>query len=282
MEHQEGTLKSKDALEIYWQSWKKGVDPKAIVLIVHGLGEHSGRYSHVATSLCEKGFACYALDYRGHGRAEGTKVHIDNFGQFLDDLATMRELVAERHKELPHFILAHSQGGLIALSSVLRNPHGLRGIVVSSPFLGIHPSSKPSAALAVVAQVISKLAPTLRLDNGVNAEFVSRDTEVVDAYLADPLVSSKVSARWFTEILTSQSWVMGEARRLAIPALVMQSGGDRLVDPDATRKWCDDAPAHLVEYVDWEGLYHEMLNEPEQEQVLVRIGQWLDGQLSRT
>jgi alpha-beta hydrolase superfamily lysophospholipase len=275
----EGRVGSTGGLDLSYRSWLPDTDPTALLLIVHGLGDHSGRYDHVARHFAGRGFGCWALDYRGHGRSPGGRVHVSRFAEFVEDVDAMRSHLQTTRSGLPLFLLGHSQGGLIVLLSTLGAPGGLAGVVVSSPFLGIHPTSRPSPLLAGAARVLSRLAPALRLDNGVDAALISRDPAVVRAYERDPLVSHKVSARWFTELLGAQHEALAGAGRLAVPALVMQSGEDRLVDPDATRRWAAAAPPALVEFVQWPGLYHEMLNEPEQDTVLARIDGWLDSKL---
>jgi len=279
IEQGEGQVTTRDGLVLVTRHWVPP-DPRAALLLVHGLGEHSGRYDHVARRFAARGFACHALDVRGHGRSPGLRVHVDRFVEFVGDVAAMRAQLREAHPRLPLVLVGHSQGGLIVLHSALAAPEGLAGVVVSSPFLGIHPSSRPSALLAAAARVLSRLAPRLRLDNGVDPTVLSHDAEVVKAYVGDPLVSTRVSARWFTEILAAHEAARAKAAQLAVPALVMQSGSDRLVDPAATRGWAAAAPAGLVEYVEWEGLYHEMFNEPERETVFAHMERWLDQRLA--
>ena len=270
----EGHVASTDGLHLSYRSWLPAKE-RAVVLIVHGLGEHSGRYEHVARHLVGLGYACYALDYRGHGRSAGLRAHVHRFDEYLGDVAAMRAHLHAAHPRSPLVLLGHSQGGLIVLLSTLTAPAGLAAVVASSPFLGIHPASRPSAALAVAARFLSRTLPKLRLDSGLNTKFLSRDPEVVAAYEADPLVTSKVSARWFTELNAAHARVLALAPTLTVPALVMQSGAGRLVDPAASRRWAGAAPKGLVEYVEWEGFYHEMLNEPEKAQVLAHVETWL-------
>ncbi len=270
----EGRVTSSEGLELSYRAWLP-TSGRATVLIVHGLGEHSGRYEHVARHLVGLGYACFALDCRGHGRSQGLRVHVDRFDEYLADVAAMREHLHAVRPSSPLVLLGHSQGGLIVLLATLTQPAGVAAMIATSPFLGIHPASRPSAPLAAAARILSRTLPKLRLDNGVDPKLLSRDPGVVAAYEADPLVSSKVSARWFTELGAAHARVLALASTLKVPALVMQSGADRLVDPAATRRWVAAAPPGLVEYVEWDGLYHEMLNEPEQAQVLARIGTWL-------
>ena len=274
----EGQLASGDGLALSYRAWLPASE-RAAVLIVHGLGEHSGRYDHVARHLVALGYACYAFDYRGHGRSAGRRAHVYRFGEYLADVAAMRALLLAAHPRSPLVLLGHSQGGLIVLLAALTAPAGVAAVVASSPFLGIHPASRPSKPLAAAARVLSRTLPKLHIASGLDTKLLSRDPEVVAAYEADPLVTSKVSARWFTEVSAAHARALALAPTLKVPALVMQSGADRLVDPAATRRWAAAAPRELVEYVEWGGLYHEMLNEPEKAQVLAHIETWLAARL---
>jgi lysophospholipase len=246
-----------------------------VLLFVHGLAEHSGRYEHVMTHFADRGFDCWALDYRGHGQSPGLRVHVDRFDEFLTDVAALHDMARTARPKVPLYLVGHSQGGLIGLRYALAHPQGLAGIIVSSPFLGLHPDATPPAVLKLVANITATFAPRLMFSKVAEPSFLSRDPRIAEAYVADPLVSDTVSARWFVSVIRAHADTQAAAGELAIPALVMQSGDDRLADPGATRQWVTNAPDHLVEYVEWEGFYHEMFNEPEQEQVFDRMEQWL-------
>jgi alpha-beta hydrolase superfamily lysophospholipase len=272
----EGWIASADGTELFWRRQEPAAAPRAVLLLVHGLAEHSGRYEHVASRYADRGFDCWRFDYRGHGRSPGPRVHVERFDEFLEDVAAARDHVAEVTAGLPLVMVGHSQGGLLTLRLAVMRPGTLAGVIVSSPFLGIHPAARPSAPLQIVANILSTFAKKLMFSKVAEPTFISRDPAVVDAYVADPLVSTTVSARWFTEVEHAQADTMDRAPELAVPALIMQSGDDRLVDPDATRRWAAAAPEHLAEFVEWPGLYHEMFNEPERDQVFERMDQWLD------
>jgi len=194
--HDEGRVSSPDGLSLYWQSWLPE-EPRAILLFVHGLGEHSARYAHVASYFNDHGFGAYGLDYRAHGRSPGKRVHVDRFDQYLMDVGTIHTHMRRTHSGLPIFLVGHSQGGLIVLSYAMNYPRDLPGVVVSSPFLGIHSSVQPNVVEKVVAPILSWVLPKVLLPNKVDATFISHDPEVVRAYQADPMVSHQVSARWF-------------------------------------------------------------------------------------
>jgi lysophospholipase len=205
---------------------------------------------------------------------------VDRFDDYLDDVDAALFLVRERHPGLPVFLLGHSMGGLIAIRHLLVRPGAVKGAVVSSPLLGFHSAADASAVTKLGARALSILAPRTLVPSGLDPNKLCRDRSVVDAYVQDPLVSNKVSARWYASTLKVMAETYAGAGSLQVPMLLMQSGGDRLVDPEATRRWARAAPERLVRLVWWDGLFHEMFNEPEREQVLARADDWLGEQLS--
>jgi alpha-beta hydrolase superfamily lysophospholipase len=275
LKREDGWIESTDGNRLFWRRHSPEQSPRANLLVVHGLAEHSGRYLHVLDRFADAGFDCWAHDYRGHGQSPGPRVHVERFDEFLTDLAAARSFVRERASDVPFFLIGHSQGGLIVLREALANPESLEGVVVSSPFLGLHPDAAPPAPLHLVANIVSTFMPKMMFSKVAEPSALSRDPRVPEAYVADPLVSSTVSARWFTSVLRAHADTHARASTLSIPALVMQSGDDTLTDPAATRSWAAAAPDDLVEYVEWEGLYHEMFNEPEKEMVFARVEAWL-------
>jgi alpha-beta hydrolase superfamily lysophospholipase len=276
---EEGFFDAPDGLRLFWRC-ERPEAPRALLLFVHGLGEHAGRYQFPFDYFALRGLACYAFDYRGHGRSPGPRVHVSSFAEFLGDLRAARAMVLRQHPPLPLFLVGHSQGGLLALRHALDHPEGLAGVVASSPPLAAHPDSAPSPALQAAARVLSALLPWLRLPNGVDPAYVSRDASVVAAYRADPLVSRKVSARWFTSLQETMRKTLDDAVMLRVPALVMSGAADRLTDPEAARRFAHAAPPGLVTYQRWDGLYHELFNEPEREQVFARMEDWIGMRLA--
>lgn len=279
MTRDDGWTESTEGNRLFWRHHAPDREPRAVLLLVHGLAEHSGRYLHVLDHFANAGFDCWAYDYRSHGQSPGLRVHVSEFDEFLIDLEAVRRLVRTAQPDLSLFLVGHSQGGLIVLREALANPGGLEGIVVSSPFLGLHPDAAPPAALHMVANIVSTFAPKLMFSKVAEPSALSRDPAVPKAYIADPLVSTTVSARWFTSVMRAHADSHARASSLSLPALIMQSGDDRLTDPAATRSWVSNAPADLVDYVEWEGLYHEMFNEPEKEMVFAHVEQWLAARL---
>jgi len=277
----QGRVQTADQLELVWQSWVP-VKPRGVIVIVHGLAEHGARYQETAEFLSGNSWAVYACDLRAHGLSpnppKAGRVHVNRFTDYFHDVDAMLGLAQKNHEGLPLFILGHSMGGLISISYVLAKPESVAGAIISSPALGTHPEFKPPLFLKIMVSILSFLAPRVLVDSELDTQAISRDPDVVKAYLDDPLISQKISARWYSELLKTMKRANANAGTLRTPMLLMQSGSDRLVDPDAPARWAKSAPEGLVELVVWEELYHEMLNEPEKDRVRARILGWLNKQ----
>ncbi|HYU41833.1 MAG TPA: alpha/beta hydrolase [Vicinamibacteria bacterium] len=260
---------------LFGQSWRPRT-PRAAILIVHGLAEHSERYAATAAALADAGFAVHAVDYRGHGKSEGGRVHVDRIEDYVADVRAALQEVRCRPPAQPLFILGHSQGGLVALKLALEDPGLLDGLVVTSPFLAVHPSSRPSAFIRALAGVMLRVAPRVPMPTHIDVRVLSRDPAVGEAYARDPLVSHAVSAGWLRAIGRAQHEVRAGAPRLRVPTLLMASGDDRLVDAEAARQFARAASPGVVEFVWWDGFFHEMLNDAGREEVRARIVTWIN------
>lgn len=280
MHSHEGLAVAADGVGLHWRCCAP-IEPRALVVLVHGLGEHAGRYAHVLAFLAERGFACRVFDLRGHGRSGGLQGHVDSFGDYLEDLRIVHDEAAREHAGLPVFLFGHSMGGLVALRYAQERPLGLRGLVLSSPLLGIAPGSRPSFLLAALGRLLSRLRPTFRLASTVDPRHLSRDPAVGAAYAADPFVGRRVSARWFTASLQAMDEAQANAPKLAVPTLILAAGEDFLADTEATRRFAGNAPAANVELQVWDGFYHELLNAPQKQAVLDRIAGWIESRIPR-
>ena len=271
----EWTVPAPGGLVLYGRSWAPAASPRAAILVVHGLGEHSGRHASTAAVLAGAGFAVHAIDYRGHGRSEGRRVHVDDVDDYVADVQAGLTEARRRSPGVSVFLLGHSQGGLVGLKLALDHPAAVDGLVVTSPFLAVHPASRPSSAVRAMARVLVRVAPRVPMPTKIDVTLLSRDTTVGEAYARDPLVSHAASAGWLRAIGQAQREVRARARELSVPTLLMASGSDRLVDPEVTRMFVRDTDPEAVEFVWWDGFYHEMLNDLGREQVLARIVDWL-------
>jgi acylglycerol lipase len=270
--HDEGRFAGAGALEIYWQAWLPPADPQALVLLAHGGAEHSGRYAWTAAELVARGHAVYALDHRGHGRSDGPRAYVDRLEHAVADLHTLSELASERHPGVPCFLLGHSMGGLIALEYALRHQDELTGLVLSAPLAVLE--AGPVARGAVRA--LSVAAPRLPLYR-IDSTTVSRDPEVVRAYDRDPLNHrGRLPARTVAELTAATASLPQRLPRLRLPILSLYGSADRLVSPTASalvEARCGSSDCTVQSY---DGLYHELLNEPERDRVVADVASWIE------
>jgi alpha-beta hydrolase superfamily lysophospholipase len=243
------------------------------MIIVHGLGEHSGRYGNPVSYFCPRGYAIYIMDNRGHGRSSGLRGHVDDFREYREDLASFIEKVRKEYHREKLFLVGHSLGGLISISYALSFPKSIQGLIISSP--GLRPKEPPPVVKAFMGRILSHLWPTLTLSNEVDPHGISRDPMVVTNYINDPLVHDRVSTRFYTEFLKETVRVVAEAPSLRVPLLLMQAGEDRLVDPEASKEFFSRAGSQDKTLKIYEGYYHELFNEPEKEKVFMEIEQWI-------
>ena len=274
-QHDEGTLTAFDGLSIYHQSWMPDGDPKAVVMLVHGLGEHSGRYGHVADRLTAAGYAVHALDHRGHGKSEGKRVFVKSYDEFMADLIQFRGHIEAQHPGLPLFVLGHSMGGNLAVGHVLDHQDGVAGLALSGPALAVSDALSPMQIK--IFKLIAKVAPGVRPE-GLDASAISRDPAVVEAYRADPLVyTGKMSAGIGAALINAMERFPARYDSLRLPLLIMHGTEDQLADISGSKTLEAGATNAAVTTHYYDGLYHEIFNEPEQAQVLDDLVGWLDG-----
>jgi alpha-beta hydrolase superfamily lysophospholipase len=254
--------------------------PRGILVIAHGLGEHSGRYSNVVDYLWPKGFSIWALDHCGHGRSDGKRGHVLSFGEYLQDLGQLVEMASrERGQGRKLFVLGHSLGGLITVSFALNSPEYVDGYIVSSPALGM--IIEVPMVKKILGNVMSSIWPGLQLANELEPSHISHDPAVVDAYVNDPLVHSKVSARWFTEFTGAMEKANRQAARIKTPILMQVAGDDKLVNAEASRAFFERLQVEDKTLKLYPGLYHEIYNEVDEQKstVLADLEQWLTARL---
>ncbi len=271
-ERVEGRLDGVRGVQLYWQGLLPVDEPTGVLLICHGLGEHSGRYGNVEDALVPDGWAVYGLDHRGHGRSGGRRAHLDSYADWLVDFDAFRQVVAARHPGLPLFLLGHSMGGQIALAYALDHGAGLRGLVLSAPALASNAVPKPAVP---VLRALAMVAPTLR-PAGIDSTKVSKDPAVVAAYQADPLVHHGNPTLGLSAALFAQFGKLpARARRLRLPLLLQHGLADELTDPAGSRllERSSGSPDQAVRY--YEGLWHEIYNEPERARPLGDLKEWL-------
>jgi alpha-beta hydrolase superfamily lysophospholipase len=269
------TFVASDGDNVVIQDWplEAGVRVRGVVILVHGLGEHAGRYDHVARQLNAWGFAVRGYDQCGHGESGGAPGSLPTDTRLLDDLADIVDSTRARmDKGTPLIVLGHSMGGLVAGRFVSLGIRPVDGLVMSSPAL----NPGLSAFQKLLVAVLPKLFPSLRVGNGVNASFISHDPAVVAAYLSDKLVHDRISARLARFIATAGPATVALASSWKVPTLLMYAGDDRLVAPEGSRDFAAAAPAAVVTTHCFEGLYHEIFNELDATPVFAAFSKWLD------
>jgi alpha-beta hydrolase superfamily lysophospholipase len=277
MKYQEGFFKGVRDANIYFQSWLPEGEPKAAILIVHGLAEHSGRYGNVVNHFVPLGYAVYGIDHLGHGKSDGERVHVKSFDDYTNTLKAHFDKIRGSQPGKPFFLVGHSMGGLISAVYLLDHQAELMGAVLSGPAVKIPGNVTP--ATIFVGTILSALIPRFGLI-GLEAEGVSRDPAVVQAYVSDPLVyRGKMTARLAAEMLKAMQTIAAQATRITLPILILQGSADRLVDPTGARMLYDAVSSADKEIRVYDGFYHEVFNEPEHDKVFRDVEIWLEAHL---
>jgi alpha-beta hydrolase superfamily lysophospholipase len=277
MKHQEGFFKAVRGANIYYQSWLPEVEPKAALLIVHGLAEHSGRYGNVVNHFVPLGYAIYGIDHLGHGKSDGKRVYVKRFDDYKNTLKVYFDKIREWQPSKPIFLVGHSMGGLIGAVYLLDHQAELAGAVLSGPAVKIPKHVTPFILL--MGKMLSALTPKFGL-LALDADGVSRDPSVVQAYVSDPLVyRGKATARLAAEMLKAMQTISGQAAKINLPILIVQGSADRLVNPGGAQMLYDAVSSVDKEIRIYDGFYHEVLNEPEHDRVLRDIEIWLEAHL---
>jgi len=274
MIHAEGRFQTPGGANIYYQHWQPEVAPKAILFIVHGLAEHSGRYMNIVNYFVPRGYAVYGLDHIGHGKSDGTRVYLERFSDFTGPLKTYFDMIQGWHPGKSVFLVGHSMGGLIGSVYLLEHQDELKGAVLSAPAVKVSDNISPATIL--LGKILSGILPQTGL-LALDATAISKDKSVVDAYLNDPLVyTGKVTARLAAEMLSAMQRVTAEAATICLPILLLQGSDDRLIDPGGANMLHKKASTPDKTLKVYDGLYHEVFNEPEREQVLRDVEAWLE------
>jgi alpha-beta hydrolase superfamily lysophospholipase len=274
---QEIQWKTADDVPIFGRVWAAEGAPRAIVCLVHGLGEHCGRYPHLAAALGRAGFALIACDTRGHGRSGGKRGFIPDYQSLMNDIAIFLDQAAQRYPGLPRFLYGHSLGGSLALNYALQAHPDLAGVIVTDP--GLRPAFIPPVWKVLLGRAMYSIWPGMTFANGLEREALSRDAAVVDRYNRDPLVHEHLSARLGVDILESGEWAIQHASEFPLPVLLMHGDADRIASPDASREFAKRAGERCMLII-WNGLYHEIHNEPEQGKVFDAIIDWINRRLN--
>lgn len=272
---QPSRLVAADGVPLFIADWKAPEAPVAGrrggLVLMHGLGEHCGRYAHLAEFLAAHGWMVRGYDQRGHGRSGGRRGDVpDREALLRDAVMVIRDFT--QHCGSPPFLLGHSMGGLFAARLATAGLAPLRGLILSSPALAV----RLSAAQRLLLRLLTAAAPGLGINNGLQSRYLSHDAAVVRAYQDDKLVHARISARLFNAMLDAMAFTHSHAAALGIPVLLLVAGEDRLADAGGSDRFLASLPAHLASCHRYSGYYHELFNETGAERVFADLRRWLD------
>ncbi|MBW1866242.1 MAG: lysophospholipase [Deltaproteobacteria bacterium] len=274
------TFIGQNGCEIFFRTFSAS-DERARMVIAHGLGEHSGRYENLIRHLVPMGVSLWIPDFRGHGKSQGKRGHIISFDEYASDLTGMLAIARQGKTENQKmFLLGHSMGGLIALAMAKHSHEMIDGLIVSSPLIGM--VIEVPLLKRFMGKVMSSLYPGLSLKNELDPSKISRDGDVVKAYIEDALVHSRVSARWFTETLAAMETVGASLSGLEIPFLMQLAGDDYLVRAASSRTFFERLETRDKTLYEYKTLYHEIYNAPNDQRakVLTDLAMWLDAHIA--
>lgn len=275
--HAEGRFAGRGGLELFRQTWRPPGPPRAVVVNLHGLGDHSGLYPTLVEYLVGREMAVQSFDLRGNGRSDGTRGHVSAWEDYREDLAGFLTLVTHEDPGRPVVLIGNSLGGLIALEYALMRPAGLRGVIVVSAPLGV--LSVPAPLLAL-GRVLSRVWPRFSLETGMDLSGLARDPTVAEQILADPFFHRRGTARLSTEVTAAIARVQAGAASFALPLLVLHGSEDRMVFPAGSRRFAARAPSADTQLIEYPGAYHALFADMGREQVLTDVAGWIEARLS--
>lgn len=273
--HDEGFFNAKDNLRLFWESSYPGepASARAHVGIVHGYGDHCGRYRETAAALVREGFAAHAFDYRGHGQADGRRGYCEAFSDYVDDLELFWGRVQEAAAGKKAFLLAHSHGALVALHLLRRGPAGLSGLLLSAPYLRL--AFKPPALKVLGAQLVGAFLPWLPVKNELTSKDLTRDPEQQRRVDQDPLYNRAVTPRWFNESNRAQEEALARGPELTLPVLFLCGAADPVASTPVSRGFFQTVASADKRFQEYPGMLHEPLHELGREEVWKEISSWI-------
>jgi alpha-beta hydrolase superfamily lysophospholipase len=277
MDTTEWKWKTKDGLEMYSKAWIPSGKARGVVCLVHGVGEHIGRYQADGEALAGAGYILAGFDLRGFGKSEGRRGHTPSLEAYFDDIDLFLAEIAKLYPDQPRFLYGHSMGGVLVLAyTPLRKP-AVVGVIATAP--GLKTVLEEQKLKVFLAKVLGKVLPTFTLDSGVDAQMLSRDPRVADEYTNDPLVHTLVSASWGKSMLRAVDLVFENASRFPLPLLLMHGTKDEIAYPRSSQMFADLAPKDKLTLKLWDGFKHELHTDPEKAEVFKVMTGWLDQQL---
>ena len=250
--------------------------PKALIALVHGLGEHAGRYAHVGKALTDAGYALVGFDLRGHGKSDGARGHSSSLDTYMQDIQQFFRRMETRYPDIPHFLYGHSLGGLLVLAYAIQYGEHLKGVITTGP--GLQSSLQEQKAKVAMVRLLGSLLPAITLQSGLDAAAISRDTTIVDVYKTDPLVHDNASLGLGKAALSAIDLCFARAKEFPVPLLIIHGKADKIAYASGSEDFAEllRAEGKDVTLKIWDDLYHEVHNEPEKEEVFQLVIEWLN------
>lgn len=267
--------KNAEGLSLFAAHWAVE-KPRAVIALVHGQGEHIGRFDHVASWFNRHGIAVVGFDHQGYGRSEGKRGHAKNLQVLLDDIGLLLEKTRQMYSDTALFLYGHSMGGGLSLNYVTRRSPDLKGLIATGPWIRL--AFETPLIKVIAGKILRRFMPTLTLPTGLAAHFISHDDAVVDAYKSDPLVHDQLSAAAGIALLEAAEWLNTWSGEFKIPVLLEHGGDDMITSATATEEFAARAKGDIT-HREWPGLYHEIHNEEEKEEVFAYTLRWMEGKL---
>ncbi len=272
MKEKDLSWRSQDGIDFYAHTWKPEKDIKAAFTLVHGFGEHCMRYSSYFKYFTDAGIAILGFDLRGHGRSGGKRGAIRSYDSLMDDISMAIEKTKEQFPDVPHFLYGHSMGGNLALNYLIRRQPDLKGGIISSPWLIL--TNDPNFILKAIASLVKRIFPNMTIDSRLDNNFMTTDQREVENYKSDPLNHGRISFRLFSEITRTGVWAIANTGKLTLPVLLMHGNADKITSHKASKLAAKNSNG-IIEYVEWEGRYHELHNETNREEVAKTVIEWI-------
>lgn len=276
MKRKEYSWRACDGLGLFGQSWEPDEKPKAVINIIHGFGEYSGRFSNWAKRFVDKGYAVFAIDYRGHGKSEGKRGYIKNFSDLFNDVDVLLENSKNEYSDIPHLLYGHSLGGNIVTNYYLERKPTIKKLIATSPWYSL--AFKPSALLMFFARIMYKISPGIISKSNLDINALSHNKEVVRLYKEDPLVHNKISLELLFSTMKYGSKPLEEINKLNIPMLLMHGSGDKITSFKASKKLYekDTKTNKLISFKEWPDMYHELHNELINDEIFEYLISWIE------
>jgi alpha-beta hydrolase superfamily lysophospholipase len=276
--HHHGSFSGLGRVQLFYQAWLPDGDrSRAVIVNLHGLGDHSGLYPNLAGHFAPRGIAIYAYDMRGNGRSPGQRAYLSSWDQYREDLHAFVGRVREWEADVPLFLLGNSLGGLVVLDYALHRPAGLAGVIAAAPPLG---RIGVPRFLMSLGRVMSRVLPRFSLQVGMDLSGLARDPSIVEAVLADPLFHRRGTARLSTEVTAAIARVHQRAADLSLPVLILHGSADRMVPPDGSRQFFAKVRHPDREFREYPGAYHSLFADLDHEQVLGDLERWVDARVT--